>query len=87
MPFVFHIDEVQAWSVPAEFKRKKQEELISEEYWPHYTFIVLTRVLNELVTLVPRFRVVLSGTDYIVGGALQFATGVGATYRHCQLFN
>jgi len=75
-PFVFHIDEVQGWSVPADITARKMDDLVPSSDWQKYTYIVLTRMLNELVTLVPQFRVVLSGRDYIVGRCLQYASGV-----------
>jgi len=73
LPLILHIDSVEGWS--RQISWKFAYEIVPPNDWPHYAFVVLTRVLNSLCNT-QRFRVVLSGTDYIVGDLLLCASDV-----------
>ena len=77
---LIHIDDVQGWSVPAGYKYRKDAPLYDLLELPKYAFMVLARLLSDLVARESKLRVVFSGTDYLVADALFHATEV--SFKH-----
>ena len=77
---LIHIDDVQGWSAPAGYKCRKDAPLYDLSEWPKCAFMVLARLLSDLVARESKLRVVFSGTDYLVADALFHATEV--SFKH-----
>lgn len=74
--FVVAIDEMQCWSVPVAAERKRGSEVVQKDDYANYFVVAFTQVIAELVSSYPRFKVILIGTDLVIGHGVRLASEV-----------
>jgi len=73
-PLVLVLDEMQCWAVPAIFERKRGHESVKKKNYPDYFMIAFTKAIAALVEEQGRFKVILVGTDLIIGHTIRIAS-------------
>ena len=75
-PFVLVIDEIQAWATPSGWVRKRGQETVHKEDYANYYVVALTQAIAALVSQEPRFKILILGTDLLVGHTVRIASEV-----------